>query len=82
MVMQNVQLQPYVKAAETRFRKPTGSSGPTSNPTERLNFITELSSKFKIDCYMVKSMGYKSAIQSVENVTKAVMQLPRFMRSK
>ena len=30
----------------------------------------------------LKSMGYNSAIQSVENVTKAVMQLPRFMRSK
>ena len=26
-------------------------------------------------------MGYNFAIQSVENVTKAVMQLPRFMRS-
>ena len=30
----------------------------------------------------LKSMGYNSAIQSVENVTKAVMRLPRFMRSK
>ena len=28
----------------------------------------------------LKSMGYNSAIQSVENVTKAVMRLPRFMR--
>ena len=27
-------------------------------------------------------MGYNFAIQSVENVTKAVMRLPRFMRSK
>ena len=27
-------------------------------------------------------MGYNSAIQSVENVTKAVMRLSRFMRSK
>ena len=27
-------------------------------------------------------MGYNSAIQSVENVTKAVMRLPRFMRLK
>ena len=27
-------------------------------------------------------MGYNSAIQSVESVTKAVMRLPRFMRSK
>ena len=27
-------------------------------------------------------MGYSFAIQSVENVTKAVMRLPRFMRSK
>ena len=27
-------------------------------------------------------MGDNSAIQSVENVTKALMQLPRFMRSK
>ena len=27
-------------------------------------------------------MGYNSAIQSVENVTKSVMRLPRFMRSK
>ena len=27
-------------------------------------------------------MGYNSAIQSVENVTKAVMRLPRFMRSQ
>ena len=25
-------------------------------------------------------MGYNSAIQSAENVTKAVMRLPRFMR--
>ena len=30
----------------------------------------------------LKSMGYNSAIQSAENVTKAVMRLPRFMRSK
>ena len=30
----------------------------------------------------LKSMGYNSAIPSVENVTKAVMQLPRFLRSK
>ena len=30
----------------------------------------------------LKSMRYNSAIQSVENVTKAVMRLPRFMRSK
>ena len=30
----------------------------------------------------LKSMGYNSAIQSVENVTKAVMRLPRFMRSQ
>ena len=30
----------------------------------------------------LKSMGYNSAIQSVKNVTKAVMRLPRFMRSK
>ena len=30
----------------------------------------------------LKSMGYNFAIQSVENVTKAVMRLPRFMRSK
>ena len=27
-------------------------------------------------------MGYNSAIQSAENVTKAVMRLPRFVRSK
>ena len=27
-------------------------------------------------------MGYNSAIQSVENITKAVMRLPRLMRSK
>ena len=27
-------------------------------------------------------MGYNSAIQSVESVTKALMRLPRFMRSK
>ena len=30
----------------------------------------------------LKSMGYHSAIQSVENLAKAVMRLPRFMRSK
>ena len=30
----------------------------------------------------LKSMGYNSAIQSAENVTKAVMRLPRFVRSK
>ena len=30
----------------------------------------------------LKSMGYNFAIQSVESVTKAVMRLPRFMRSK
>ena len=30
----------------------------------------------------LKSMGYHSAIQSVENLTKAVMRLPRFMRSE
>ena len=30
----------------------------------------------------LKSMGCNSAIQSVENVRKAIMRLPRFMRSK
>ena len=30
----------------------------------------------------LKSMGYSSAIQSAANVTKAVMRLSRFMRSK
>ena len=50
----------------------------------------QLNDKTSLRCYhrslrwtliWLKSMGYSSAIQSVEKVTKAVMRLPRFMRS-
>ena len=54
-------------------------------PQSQLNEKTSLRrypENLRATVIWLKSMGYNSAIQSVENITKAVMRLPRLMRSK
>ena len=54
---------------------------PQNQPNNKIS-LQRYHQSLRSTVIWLKSVGYNSAIQSVENVTKAVMLLPRFMRSK